>query len=75
MPCCGDDIVWRVKQRGSVGWITGCGGGETFAFDGVFVNEPVVSFKPNAYNNMAAMIVMRTNGINTIIHEIIPKPP
>jgi len=81
MPCCGNDDVWSVKQRESTGWGVGMVGGVTMASVFVFVGEevftivPVVSFKPNAYNNMAAMIVIRTNGINTIIHEIIPKPP
>jgi hypothetical protein len=45
------------------------------AFCGTFINVPVVSFNPNAYKSIAVIMVIRTNGINTIIQEIMPKPP
>jgi hypothetical protein len=65
---------------GVVGGIIGVGvgvGGWTGSgvFCGVFINEPVVSFNPNAYKSIAVIMVIRTNGINTIIQEIMPKPP
>jgi hypothetical protein len=53
------------------GW-TGSGEG---VFCGVFINEPVVSFNPNAYKSIAVIMVISINGINTIIQEIMPKPP
>jgi hypothetical protein len=55
-----------------VGVAAGVGAG---VFCGIFINEPVVSFNPNAYKSIAVIMVIRTNGINTIIHEIMPKPP
>jgi hypothetical protein len=71
-----------MKHLGSI--VCGCGGvvgvvgvgvGAGCIFCGFSVNEPVVSFNPNAYKIIAVMMVIRTNGINTIIHEIMPKPP
>jgi hypothetical protein len=68
-----------MKHLGSIicGGVVGVGigvGGWTGS--GVFcVKDPVVSFNPNAYKSIAVIMVIRTNGINTIIHEIIPKPP
>jgi hypothetical protein len=44
-------------------------------FGGGFINEPVVSFNPNAYKSIAVIMVISINGINTIIQEIMPKPP
>jgi len=56
---------------GGGGWV----GSDEGVFCGVFINEPVVSFNPNAYKSIAVIMVIRTNGINTIIQEIMPKPP
>ena len=36
---------------------------------------PVVDFKPKMYNNIATITVISTNGINTIIHEMMLNPP
>jgi hypothetical protein len=55
--------------------VGGWTGSHEGAFCGTFINVPVVSFNPNAYKSIAVIIVIRTNGINTIIHEIMPKPP
>jgi hypothetical protein len=55
---------------------TGCGiGVGSGVFCGGFINEPVVSFNPNAYKSIAVIMVISINGINTIIQEIMPKPP
>jgi hypothetical protein len=64
---CGGGVVCT---GGGVGVGVGVG-----LFCGVFINEPVVSFNPNAYKSIAVIMVIRTNGINTIIQEIMPKPP
>jgi hypothetical protein len=64
---CGDGIGVGVGVGIGVG-VGGC--------RGIFcVNDPDVSFNPNAYKSIAVIMVIRTNGINTIIHEIMPKPP
>jgi hypothetical protein len=36
--------------------------------------EPDAASKPNMYNNMVTITVIRINGINTIIHDITPIP-
>ena len=70
-----------MKHLGSIicgGGVAGVGigaGGCAGAFSGTFINEPLVSFNPNAYKSIAVIMVIRTNGINTIIQEIMPKPP
>jgi hypothetical protein len=55
--------------------VGGWAGSHEGAFCGTFINEPLVSFNPNAYKSIAVIMVIRTNGINTIIQEIMPKPP
>jgi hypothetical protein len=70
-----------MKHLGSIicgGGVDGVGVGVGIGvglFCGVFINDPVVSFNPNAYKSIAVIMVIRTNGINTIIQEIMPKPP
>jgi len=36
--------------------------------------EPDAASKPNIYNNIVTITVIRINGINTIIHDITPIP-
>ena len=67
-----------MKHLGSIACGDGVGvgvGAGVGVFCGIFINDPVVSFNPNAYKSIAVIMVIRTNGINTIIHEIMPKPP
>jgi hypothetical protein len=67
-----------MKHLGSIvcGGVVGVGVGVGVGLScGFCVNDPVASFNPNAYKSIAVMIVIRTNGINTIIQEIMPKPP
>ena len=67
-----------MKHLGSIicgGGVGAGAGGWSGVFCGVFINEPVVSFNPNAYKSIAVIMVIRTNGINNIIQEIMPKPP
>jgi hypothetical protein len=71
--------VCKMKHLGSIicGSVVGCVGvgvGVRLSC-GVCIKEPVVSFNPNAYKSIAVIMVIRTNGINTIIQEIMPKPP
>jgi hypothetical protein len=63
---------------GGVGVGVGVGAGigvGVSLFCGIFINEPVESFNPNAYKSIAVIMVISINGINTIIQEIMPKPP
>ena len=65
-----------VDGVGGVGSGVGVGvGAGSGVFGGGFINEPVVSFNPNAYKSIAVIMVISINGINTIIQEIMPKPP
>ena len=67
-----------MKHLGSIACGDGVGvgvGAGVGVFCGIFINDPVVSFNPNAYKSIAVIMVIRTNGINTIIQEIMPKPP
>jgi hypothetical protein len=66
-----------MKHLGSIvcGGGIGSSSGSAGVFCGFSTNEPVVSFNPNAYKSIAVIMVIRINGINTIIHEIMPKPP
>jgi hypothetical protein len=67
---CGGGVGGSIGVGVGVGGWTGSG-----VFCGVFINEPVVSFNPNAYKSIAVIMVISINGINTIIQEIMPKPP
>jgi hypothetical protein len=38
-------------------------------------NVPVAASSPNTYKSIVTITVMKINGINTIIHDIIDIPP
>ena len=38
-------------------------------------NVPVAASSPNTYNNIVTITVMKINGMNTRIHDMIVMPP